>query len=263
MKHLKLYFIILLGSIIFSGCSFNYGVFSPQKVFENKNFTWVPDSSQHVKYYFAPNSRAAKDIDLIKKEAERSVARNLSLIHEDDFTEKITLIFAESRKKMKELTGMESNGLANWKYNAVYYVYGDSLRVNGPHEFNHVITVNLWGKNECSNWLGEGFAVYSDDQWGRNNLHTLAKYFLDKNILISINDLQDNFRNYTDLITYPEAGSFVKYLYEKYGHEKIKKLWQCGEGEINNIYGRPVEELEKEWIEVIKGYDAGGIKYKI
>jgi len=263
MKQIKIIAIVLLSVILLSYCSFNYFAISPQKVFENKNFIWSSDSSQHIKYYFSPNSIAAKEIDTIKKKSEQYIVHILSLIHEDIYTKQISLIFTESRLKMKELTMFENNGMANWKYNAVYYVYGDSLKAFGEHEFNHVIVTNLWGENGSYRWLSEGFAVFSDDSWGKYNLHCLCKYFLDNNKFISLHDLLNNFNNYKDLVTYPEAGSFVKYLYEKYGYQKFKNLWQDGEGNLEKIYGKQMNELEKEWIDVINNYDAKGIKYKI
>lgn len=94
-------------------------------------------------------------------------------------------------------------------------------------------------------------------------MHVLCKYFLDNNKFISLYDWQNNFNNYNDLIIYPEAGSFVKYLYEKYGYQKFKNLWQVGEGNLEKIYSKHMNELEKEWINVINNYDAKGIKYKM
>jgi hypothetical protein len=263
MKKFKLLFIVFIFSITISSCSFDYYAISPQNVFKNKNFAWCSDSTQHIKYYFASNSRVSKDIDTIKEKSERYITHILMLIHEDNYLQKISMIFTESRLKMKELTNLESNGLANPKYNAVYYVYGDSLRVNGEHEFNHVIVTNLWGNNHISRWLAEGFAVFSDDLWWSKPLHLLNKYFIDKGIFVSLPELQSNFNKHSDLITYPESGSFVKYLYEKYGYQKIKRLWQQGEDEVESIYGKSFDELEKEWVDVIKSYDAKGIKYKL
>jgi Peptidase MA superfamily len=251
--------------IILSGCMldiFDYSSISPQKVFENRNFVWECDSSLHIKYYYAPHSTAAKNIDSIKIKSESYYEHALSLVHEINYPRKISLIFSESRSKMKELTSFESNGLANWKYNAIYYVYGDSLRINGVHEFNHVITTNLWGENDSYHWLSEGFAVYSDNSWGKYDLHLLCKYLLDKNRLLSIHELRNNFNDYSSLITYPQSGSFVKYLYEKYGYDKFKQFWQQGDGKVQNIYGKSFETLEQEWLVAIKTNDAQGINYK-
>jgi hypothetical protein len=37
------------------------------------------------------------------------------------------------------------------------------------------------------------------------------------------------------MITYPEAGSVAKYIYEKCGAAKTKKLWEDGISESKNI----------------------------
>jgi hypothetical protein len=258
--------ILLTLSILLAGCffdTFNYESISPQKVFQNRNFTWVSDSSKHIRYYFAPNSVVAKNIDSIKVKSERYMARVLSLIHENDYSSQLDLIFTDSQLKMKELTSVPSNGLANWKYNAIYYVYGDSLKVLGAHEFNHVIVKNMWGETTSYLWLAEGFAGYSDDAWGNYDLHVLCKFLLDNNYLLPISVLQSNFDNYSSMITYPESGSFVKFLYEHYGFQKLKSLWQQGDGRVESIYGKSFKELEAEWISLLRNYNAQDIKYKI
>lgn len=258
--------LVSLFSILLVGCffdTFNYDSIAPHKVFQNKNFTWVSDSSKHINYYFAPNSAAANNIDTIKNKSERNVDRVLFLIHESDYSPKINLIFSDSRLKMKELTSFESNGLANWKYNTIYYVYGDSLKVLGAHEFNHVIVTNSWGETTTFRWLGEGFAGYSDDAWGKYDLHVLCKYFMDNNLLLPISALRNDFDDYNVMITYPESASFVKFLYEKYGFRRLKSLWQQGDGVVEAIYGKSFKDLESEWLTVLKNYNAQDVKYKI
>jgi len=265
MKPIAQIIILLIFSTLLVGCffdTFNYESISPQKVFHNKNFTWISDSSKHIKYYFSPNSVVAKNIDSIKVKSERYVARVLSLIHESDYSTSIDLIFTNSLSKQKELTSIASNGLANWKYNAIYYVYGDSLKVLGAHEFNHVIVKNLWGESTTYLWLAEGFAGYSDDFWGKYNLHLLCRYLLDNNKLLPISVLRSDFDDYSVMITYPESGSFVKFLYEQYGYVRLKFLWQQGDGSVEAIYGKSFKELEAEWIALLKNYNAQDVKYK-
>lgn len=258
--------IVSFFSIILLGCffdTFNYESISPQKVFQNKNFTWVSDSSKHIKYYFAPNSSAAKNIDSIKIKSERYVDRVLSLIHENAYSTSINLIFTDSQSKMKELTSFASNGLANWKYNTIYCVYGDSLKVLGAHEFNHVIVKNVWGETTTIQWLGEGFAGYSDDSWGKYDLHLLSRYLLGNNKLLPISSLLSDFSDHSVMITYPESASFVKFLYEHYGYQRLKSLWQQGDGSVKAIYGKSIKELEVEWIALLKKYNAQDVKYRI
>jgi hypothetical protein len=84
-----------------------------------------------------------------------------------------------------------------------------------------------------------------------------------QNKLIPIEKLDTSFSEYNDLITYPESASFIKYLYEVYGWEKIKMLWKDGSEQIPIIYGKRLIDLEKEWIEKIKKSNSMNIDYKL
>ena len=63
------------------------------------------------------------------------------------------------------------------------------------------------------------------------------------------------------MITYPESGSFVKFLYETYGREKIKMLWKQGHKYTKQIYGKELYQLEKEWHQMLIEYDISDVKY--
>jgi hypothetical protein len=51
-----------------------------------------------------------------------------------------------------------------------------------------------------------------------------VRFFIDNDLYINIEDLiiNENFYKYSDLITYPIAGSFVEYLISIFGIEKFK-----------------------------------------
>jgi len=255
---------ISLMSFLFTECHHDFFLsFSPSNVLKNQNFSWSVDSSKHVKYYYPSNSLAAKDLEKIKDITEKGISRILMLMHEEDYHVRIHYFIVESRDKMKELINAETNGAANWKYNGVYYVYGDSIKSGGPHEFNHVIASTMWGIGKVNRWVGEGFADYADNKWNSYDLHSLCKYLLDEQKLLPIEKLDNRFSEYNDLITYPESASFVKFLYERYGWEKFKQLWQEGSENIMSIYGKSLSELEKEWIEEIKKSNSSNIDYKL
>ncbi len=54
------------------------------------------------------------------------------------------------------------------------------------------------------------------------------------------------------MIAYIQSAGVFKYLYEKYGVEKMKLLWSGGFEKFQSIYGFPVEQLEKDWLNFIK-----------
>jgi hypothetical protein len=72
--------------------------------------------------------------------------------------------------------------------------------------------------------------VYSDDKWWGVPLHSMARALLDRKQLVPLKDLVKEgwSRKDSDLTTYPELGSFVKFVYEKQGMDAVKDMWQHG-----------------------------------
>jgi hypothetical protein len=50
--------------------------------------------------------------------------------------------------------------------------------------------------------------------------------------------------------SYTVAGSFVRFLWDAYGVEKVKALYRSG-GDVRGVYGKSLAELEREWRAVI------------
>ena len=168
----------------------------------------------------------------------------------------------ESRERMCELIKHKINAGAYPRFNAVYSVYSDKLKAVGDHEFHHIIVHKMWGMQD-EKILSEGFAVYSDDKWHDYELHSLCNYLLIKGKLLSLKEISDNFSKHSSLITYPQSGSFIKYLYEKYGCEKLKLLWRNGFKKLENIYNSSLDKIEAEWLETIKKENCDNIKYEL
>lgn len=143
----------------------------------------------------------------------------------------------------------------------VCFVYSDAIKANGAHEIMHIISINLWGNSES--WIKEGLAVFSDDNWHGYNLHRLSKYLMSKKKLIPLKDLMRKFNSYNNLITYPEAGSFVKFIYEEYGGDIVKAIWKKGRNAIPEIIGEDLKTIEQKWHEILNKYDITDIEYEL
>ena len=124
------------------------------------------------------------------------------------------------------------------------------------HEVIHVLLNHSLGPTIAL--LGEGIAVYLSGSWQRKKVHAVARDLLAKNELIPIESIVDThrFRAQPDAVTYPEAGSFVGYLVERYGIENLKKIYpypssrttaQQFAGRLENVYKKNLRELEREW----------------
>jgi len=92
-------------------------------------------------------------------------------------------------------------------------------------------------------------------------LDTLAHYLFSQGKLIPIKKLMTRFRSFDDLISYPQAGSFAKYLYEEYGVEIVARIWRDGEQAIEATPGKRIDELERNWLDRIQATDIIQVRY--
>jgi hypothetical protein len=98
--------------------------------------------------------------------------------------------------------------------------------------------------------------------WNGTPVHTRAAQFQQQGRLVPIDSLLETrgFRNFDSDVTYPQAGSFVRYLLDTYGLETWKQLY--GKGGPNDaaadvrahfaaVYGRTVASAEADWLTMI------------
>lgn len=164
------------------------------------------------------------------------------------------------RSHMGDLTG---------RYNTNGYAEPASFTIHtiwpiDNHEVIHVYSA-LFGSPVAL--LNEGLAVaHQTDpargdltpKWSGTPVHDWARQFRRRGTLIPIGSLlaTDDFRRFDDTTTYPEAGSFVRYLLDTYGLASMKRLFAGGNAadsadavraQVHAVYGRDVADLEREW----------------
>ncbi|MDX2088934.1 MAG: hypothetical protein SFX73_13840, partial [Kofleriaceae bacterium] len=101
--------------------------------------------------------------------------------------------------------------------------------------------------------LIEGLAVATD--WpgdaGRLSPHESVRVLQALGKRPSINELLSlQFFKFSSSAGYTTAGSFLRFLLEKYGAASLRKLYFSG-GEFQDTYGVPLSALENEWREMI------------
>jgi hypothetical protein len=177
-----------------------------------------------------------------------------------------------------------------WEF-AGWYEYPESIKTTEfeneetyrkilEHELIHKITIKK-SNNNMPYWFTEGIAVYfanfpnepKEYQTRKHYLNTYKDYKIDilKLEKANLEKMEDNksIRCY-----YHSAGMIIKFMVEKYGVEKVKKIveelgnfpYEEGTGsEVNEqsikryhlvlekVLGMRVEELNKEWIQFING----------
>jgi hypothetical protein len=243
--------------------SFCFASPSADELLKRKGFIWKSAATEHFRLHFEPNALAETRIEDLKRWQEKAFASNLQLLNLGDYSFQTDIFIVASRERMKQLIGNETNGVAFPSTKVICFIFNEKINASGSHELMHVMAIRAWG-GKPKTWINEGFATYSDDIWYGYKLHDLNKYLLQEKKLIPLEKLIENFRGYADMVTYPQAGSFVKYLYEQYGVEKVKDLWKSGAvKDVKRVLGKDVATLEKEWHSKLMKADASKVKYEL
>jgi hypothetical protein len=224
-----------------------------------KGFTWLTSESVGLDVFYEAGGNAERDLGVLKDRLENARIRVASLLGGLP-SMRLQAYIVSSRSKAKDLVGFETNGTAF--ETAAIMVHNENTSAVSAHEPCHVWTSHLWGQAR-ERWINEGLAVYSDDHWRGLPLHLVAKWLLDQRKLAPMKELAKKSwsNDYSDMVTYPQLGSFVKFVYEKYGRDAVKTFWQRGAGQARKATGKPLAELEKDWLEEIGKLDASGVNY--
>ncbi len=146
------------------------------------------------------------------------------------------------------------------------------LSKGNAHEETHVVATHAWSP-PLSRFLGEGMAVAIDFRSRPRttyNPHLFSKGLALMDDLMSIESL---FLQRFDpslsaprvsVYTYVESASFVLFLIDDYGLERLKQLNEVSglpfsmfEEQVCKIYGQELAGLEKDWIRFLAGYAVG------
>ena len=224
-------------------------------------------TTEHYVFTYKEGSLAAKDIKKIVKIQEECCTKICNTL-KVDFTEKINYFLLDSAEEVGRLYGINEpiNGFAVWGENKIYAVYNDKIKCIGPHEDTHLISFVI--NNPKSYFIVEGLAMYFDEKWWGLDNDIWTNYYKANNKDLSISNLLNNeeFDSFNCEITYPIAGSFVKYLISKFGVDKFIQLYQIIEvpnsNDFKRIFHYTIQELESIFFQEISkvSYDLQEIK---
>jgi hypothetical protein len=214
---------------------------------------------------------STKNFNIIfPEETDKEFIKLLGLHHEYYFEQlssslnfqpdkKITSYIFKSSEQKRKLFGAGAADVAKPWMNQIY-IDLNSFDKSLKHELVHVFfaevgTTPFKIAQSFNPAMIEGVAVAFEDNYNDNDVHyiaALAKKF-EKNV--SIKNLFSGFNFFSGLssIAYIYSGSFIKYLAEKYGSEKINHIYS----DINfeKYYDKNIEKLEEEYWEFIDSLD--------
>ena len=224
-------------------------------------------TTDHYVFTYKEGSFAAKDIRKVAKIQEKCFTKICNTL-KVDFTEKINYFLLDSAEEVGKLYGINEpiNGFAVWGANKIYAVYNDKIKCIGPHEDAHLISFVI--NTPKSNFIVEGLAMYFDEKWWGLDNDVWTSYYKANKKDLSISNLLNNeeFDSLNCEITYPIAGSFVKYLISNFGVDKFIQLYQITEvpnsNDFKRIFHYTIQQLESLFYQEISkvNYDLQEIK---
>lgn len=223
--------------------------FNIDDVLHRRYFQWRTDTLRSLVFHYSEGSYAAHHVDSMRIRAERSYIEVLRKLKIKSFRERLHIFVFDSRDLIQKLIRVDdADGVAFPDKKVVCYVFNERQKADGPHEFAHVVSENVWGRPASpERWIGEGLAVYCDGTWQGATLDSLCRTLYNQGKLLPLKELIFGFAGHSELTTYPEAGCVVQFLWERYGEDAIEEIWRHGTTAIGRITGKDLDGLQSEW----------------
>ena len=189
--------------------------------------------------------------DLYVKECIDALKEDCAIIKLPNYNDPIKIRFLNSRKEMEEEVGMTATGWTNMWTQEIHIVAVNEFKPPIKHEIMHMISMTTWGyPHDDLIWLNEGLATYAHVPSGYDcngyKVGQIYRYLLEKEMLISIDSLTNNFYGEDDMISYHQSAHIVEFLLTNYGIEKFKELWKKGFCFFEEIYAISFSQMEIE-----------------
>jgi len=221
--------------------------------------------TKHFQIYCARTSPAAQNVEAIGNEREAAYEK-ISKLLGVEYPEPIILALYSDPESKRHDTRHIGDGLALG--NNMVEIYG---KIDPYHELTHVLAGRL---GDPPAMLNEGLAVYVSESMGADALKQLGSPGLKLDDAVAAHRKQgqfillDELFTFTDIgpdssrptISYPEAGSFVKFLILNYGLEKFRQAYKSLENgdsadtirknreTFRTIYGKFPADTERGWL---------------
>jgi hypothetical protein len=221
------------------------------EILARPGYAWLHDSTPHTRIHYLAGSPAADSLTRLKRDVEAALATAVQFVGDTTDTRPIDIFAVPTRAMVGDVAGMPimTNALNFWEKRVIVIWISPGGWPN-PHEFVHVLAYDAWGAAK-EWWLGEGVAV-AGGRWLGRDVDQYAKCLSDAGELIPLTRIIPRLQgSQTDdklaQVTYPEVGSFVRFLIGSGGREKIAAIYTKGAVAVPFTYGRSLTELEQDW----------------
>ncbi len=200
--------------------------------------------TEHFEIFYARGLE--NEIDLFADDCEFRYAQ-LSTYLQTENSRKIRAYLYASPDQKKRLIGAGDTFVED------PFGYGFHVHFLGfphpvlKHELAHVLTAD-WSPWKVSLNVGmhEGVAVAADWEEDKLTVHQWAKAMQKLNVAPALSSVMSlGFWKHAGSRSYLMAGSFARFLIDRYGIEKCKQAFPTGN--LSKIYEKDLHDLEEEW----------------
>lgn len=205
----------------------------------------------HFKIYYEKGSEVEKEIEWIAQDHEFRYAQ---LIHYFQIqpTKKVQSYIYTSPEQKKRLMGARGTSVEDPLGYGFHINYREFPHPVMKHELAHALTADWHPILKVSLKIGlhEGIAVAADWDEGKLTAHQWSQAMQQLDIAPDMNQIMGlGFWGQASSQSYTLAGSFVRFLIEKYGVENAKRVFPTGN--FQQVYSKSLTELEREWKEFL------------
>ena len=200
--------------------------------------------TDHFEIYFA--RELENEIDLFADDCEFRYAQ-LSVYLQTENSRKVRAYLYASPTQKKRLIGAGDTFVED-PFGYGFHIH--SLGFPHPvlkHELAHVLTAD-WSPWKVSLNVGMhvGVAVAADWEEDKLTVHQWAKAMQELNVAPALSSVMSlGFWKHAGSRSYLMAGSFIRFLIDKYGIEKCKEAFPTGN--LSKSYEKDLHDLEGEW----------------
>ncbi len=209
-------------------------------------------TSDNIIYY--TDKITFNDSQLLRLEHEfysKEVARKTKL----STSEKVISYIFSDRKQKGALFGSKAANVAKPWMNQIFLDY-NSVESTLEHELVHIYAAQIGstpfkiadGYNMA---MLEGYAMAIEDNYSGYDIHYMALLAKESGYNFNIPELfsRFNFFGQASSLSYITAGSFIKYLIEIYGIEKVNLLYQ--DLDFEEYLGKNLDGLSNEYVQFL------------
>ena len=204
--------------------------------------------TEHFALYYSPSSFTAEEIQQAAREHEFRLSQVLASFSLPDHVFFESYIYPSPEAKQR-LIGAGNTDIAK-PWSGQIHLSRQSLEGSLKHELVHAAAAPFGFPvvhASLSTGLVEGLAMAVDGEWGNRTLHEYAAALREAGIAPPIDGIMSfwGFASHQSSVSYILAGSFCRYLIDRYGMRNLMLLYRSLD--YRTVYGRSLGELALEW----------------